>query len=59
MRLSYWIYFDKPGEKAKLKQIMDNNYEEYKQLEAIQKEFDVDMLTASKVIQTYNSMIKK
>lgn len=59
MKLVHWIYFDKPGEKAKLKQIMDNNFEEYKQLEAIQKEFEVDMLTASRVIETYNNMIKK
>ena len=59
MRLGYWIYFEKPGEKQKLCQIMNDNFEEYKQLEAIQKEFNLDILTASRVIETYNSSIKK
>ena len=59
MRLGYWIYFEKPGEEQKLCQIMNDNFEEYKQLEALQKEFNLDILTASRVIETYNSSIKK
>ena len=59
MRLGYWIYFEKPGEKQRLIQIMRDNAEEYKQLEIIQKEFNLDMLTASRIIETYNSAIKK
>jgi len=59
MRLGYWIYFEKPGEKQKLIQIMNDNFEEYKQLEMIQKEFNLDMLTASRVIETYNKEIRK
>lgn len=59
MRLGYWIYFEKPGEKQRLIQIMRDNAEEYKQLEMIQKEFNLDMLTASRIIETYNSAIKK
>lgn len=59
MRLGYWIYFEKPGEKKRLIQIMNDNFEEYKQLEMIQKEFNLDMLTASRVIETYNKEIRK
>ena len=53
MKLEHWIYFEK-GEKAKLQEIMNTYSEEFQQLEAIQKEFEVDMLTASRVINIYN-----
>ncbi|QOR58029.1 transcriptional regulator/repressor [uncultured phage cr50_1] len=58
MKLEHWIYFEK-GEKAKLQEIMNTYSEEFQQLEAIQKEFEVDMLTASRVINIYNNKIRK
>ena len=59
MKLSYWIYFEKPNEKEQLKEIMENNNEEYQQIQKIMEVFGVDMLTASRVIQIYNEHIKK
>lgn len=58
MKLEHWIYFEK-GEKAKLQEIMSSYTEEFHQLELIQKEFNVDVLTASRVIDVYNKKIKK
>lgn len=59
MKLSYWIYFEKPNEKEQLKEIMENNNEEYQQIQKIMEVFGADMLTASRVIQIYNKHIKK
>ena len=59
MKLSYWIYFEKPNEKEQLKEIMENNNEEYQQIQKIMEVFEVDMLTASRVIQIYNKKKKK
>lgn len=59
MKLSYWIYFEKPNEKEQLKEIMENNNEEYQQIQKIMEVFGTDMLTASRVIQIYNKHIKK
>ena len=59
MKLSYWIYFEKPNEKEQLKEIMENNKEEYQQIQKIMEVFGADMLTASRVIQIYNKHIKK
>ena len=38
MKLSYWIYFEKPNEKEQLKEIMENNNEEYQQIQKIMEE---------------------
>lgn len=59
MKLSYWIYFEEPGEKERLKEIMENYKESYEQLQKIAEEFNVDMTVASRVIQIYNEHIKK
>ena len=59
MKLSYWIYFEKPNEKEQLKEIMENNNEEYQQIQKIMEVFGVDMLTTLRVIQIYNKHIKK
>lgn len=59
MKLSYWIYFEEPGEKERLKEIMENCKESYEQLQKIAEEFNVDMTVASRVIQIYNEHIKK
>ena len=59
MKLSYWIYFEKPNEKEQLKEIMENNNEEYQQIQKIMEVFGADMLTDSRVIQIYNKHIKK
>lgn len=59
MRLSYWIYFENPGEKDKLKKIMNESYDDFKKNQIIQDEFGVDLLTASRIIDTYNKSIKK
>lgn len=59
MRLTFWIYFDKPGEKEKLKKIMDEPYDDFEKNRLIQEEFGVDLLTASRVIDTYYKSIKK
>ena len=53
MRLTFWIYFDNPGEKEKLKKIMDEPYDDFEKNRLIQEEFGVDLLTASRVIDTY------
>ena len=39
MKLSYWIYFEKPNEKEQLKEIMENNKEEYQQIQKIMEVF--------------------
>ena len=59
MKLSYWIYFEKPNEKEQLKEIMENNNEEYQQIQKTMEVCGADMLTASRVIQIYNKHIKK
>ena len=59
MRLTFWIYFDNPGEKEKLKKIMDEPYYDFEKNRLIQEEFGVDLLTASRVIDTYYKSIKK
>ena len=59
MRLTFWIYFDNPGEKEKLKKIMDEPYDDFEKNRLIQEEFGVDLLTASRVIDTYYKSIKK
>lgn len=59
MRLSYWIYYENPGEKEKLKQIMNESFNDFKKNEMIQEAFNVDMLTANRIIETYNKFIKK
>lgn len=59
MKIDYWIYFEKPGEKDKLWQIMHSYPEEYKQLEMIQAEFGLDVLEASRVIETFKKHIEK
>ena len=59
MRLTFWIYFDNPGEKEKLKKIMDEPYDDFEKNRLIQEEFGVDLLTASRVIDTYYNSIKK
>lgn len=59
MRLSYWIYFENPDEKEELKKIMEESFNDFKKNEMIQEKFNVDMLTANRVIETYNKFIKK
>ena len=59
MRLTFWIYFDNPGEKEKLNKIMDEPYYDFEKNRLIQEEFGVDLLTASRVIDTYYKSIKK
>ena len=44
MRLTFWIYFDNPGEKEKLKKIMDEPYDDFEKNRLIQEEFGVDLL---------------
>ena len=45
MRLTFWIYFDNPGEKEKLKKIMDEPYDDFeKSLELIYLQ-QVELLT--------------
>ena len=58
MRLTFWIYFDNPGEKEKLKKIMDEPCDDFEKNRLIQEEFGVDLLTASRVIDTYYKSIK-
>jgi hypothetical protein len=59
MRLTFWIYFDNHGEKEKLKKIMDEPCDDFEKNRLIQEEFGVDLLTASRVIDTYYKSIKK
>lgn len=59
MKLSYWIYFEEPSEKERLKEIMENCKESYEQLQKITEKFNVDVAVASRVIQIYNEHIKK
>lgn len=59
MRLSYWIYYENPGEKQELKKIMEESFNDFKKNELIQEKFNVDMLTANRIIETYNKFIKK
>lgn len=58
MRIENWIYFENPGEKEKLRQIMNEN-DSFNAITIIQQEFDMDLLTASKVVETYNKNIRK
>lgn len=58
MELSYWIYF-KPGEKDKLKQIIDENPNPLLANMAIQEEFGVTLTEAEKIIEIYNNKINK
>lgn len=58
MELSYWIYFQ-PGEKDKLKEIMEQNSDLLLANLAIQEEFDLSLTEAEKVIEIYNSKINK
>lgn len=58
MELSYWIYF-KPGEKDKLKQIIDENPSPLMANIAIQEEFGVSLTEAEKIIEVYNNKINK
>lgn len=58
MELSYWIYF-KPGEKDKLKQIIDENTNPLMANIAIQEEFGVSLTEAEKIIEVYNNKINK
>lgn len=41
MRLTFWIYFDNPGEKEKLKKIMDEPYDDFEKNRLIQEEFEL------------------
>lgn len=59
MRLTFWIYFDTPGEKEMLKKIMDEPCDDFEKNSLIQEKFGVDLLTASRVIDTYYKSIKK
>lgn len=58
MELSYWIYF-KPGEKDKLKQIIEDNPNPLMANMAIQEEFGVSLTEAEKIIEVYNNKINK
>lgn len=58
MELSYWIYF-KPGEKDKLKQIIDENPNPLMANITIQEEFGVSLIEAEKIIEVYNNKINK
>lgn len=58
MELSYWIYF-KPGEKDKLKQIIEDNPNPLMANIAIQEEFGVSLTEAEKIIEVYNNKINK
>ena len=58
MELSYWIYF-KPGEKDKLKKIIDENPNPLMANIAIQEEFGVSLTDAEKIIEVYNNKINK
>ena len=58
MELSYWIYF-RPGEKDKLKQIIDKNPNPLMANIAIQEEFGVSLTEAEKIIEVYNNKINK
>ena len=58
MRIENWIYFENSGEKEKLRQIMNEN-DSFNAITIIQQEFDMDLLTASKVVETYNKNIRK
>nr|DAH77720.1 MAG TPA: hypothetical protein [Caudoviricetes sp.] len=58
MELSYWIYF-KPGEKDKLKQIIEDNPNPLMANMAIQEEFGVSLTDAEKIIEVYNNKINK
>ena len=58
MELSYWIYF-KPGEKDKLRQIIEDNPNPLMANMAIQEEFGVSLTEAEKIIEVYNNKINK
>ena len=58
MELSYWIYF-KPGEKDKLKQIIDENPNPLMAIIAIQEELGVSLTDAEKILEVYNNKINK
>lgn len=58
MELSYWIYFQ-PGEKDKLREIMEQNSDLLLANLAIQEEFGLSLTEAEKVIEIYNSKINK
>lgn len=58
MKLTQWIFFENPGEKDKLKVIMETTEESSLPLR-IMKEFNVDIYTATQVIKIYNNNIRK
>lgn len=59
MKLSYWIYFDSPGEKKQLAEIINSNTDEITINLKLQEAFNIDVLTAQRVIETYKKHIKK
>lgn len=58
MHLENWIYFDEKEEKQKLIDIMSNN-DDVKANLKIQKEFNMNVIEANKVIKTYHKNIEK
>lgn len=59
MKVEAWIRFENPGEKDKLKEIMEKEDNKLMQNLQIQETFNLSMIDASTVIEMYNTRIKK
>jgi hypothetical protein len=59
MKVEAWIHFDEPGEKEELHKIMKESKNEIEANMKLQERFDLNLMDASTVIETYKKRIKK
>ena len=59
MHIISYIYFDKPGEKKKLKDIMESDLAEMEKVSRIQTEFNLDLAQAFEVCTVYKEKFAK
>ena len=59
MHLINYIYFDKPGEKKRLREIMESDLQEMEKVSQIQTEFNFDLPNAFEVSNVYKEKFAK
>lgn len=59
MKVEAWIHFEKPGEKEKLKEIVESSSSNILATKAVQEEFGLSLIDSNTVIEMYNKRIRK
>lgn len=59
MKIEAWVHFDEPGEKEELIKIMNESQNEIEANMKLQERFNLNLMDANTVIETYKKRIKK